>query len=175
MSLKYEDCRLRSMAEDDLEQVFEWRNSERIRLNMYTDQLISIEQHRAWFTQLQNDSASVYQIFEYHHVPAGIVNFTQIDKRSNKAYWGFYLGREDLPRGAGTLMGELGLSFAFNELKLRKLCGEAFAFNEASIRFHQKLGFVEEGRFKQHILKKNKYEDIVCFALFENNYREQRS
>ena len=68
------------------------------------------------------------------------------------------------------MMGRLGIEYVFKQLGIRKLCGEAFAYNTSSIRFHKKLGFTEEGRFLKHILKNGVYEDIVSFALFKDDW-----
>ncbi len=166
--------RLRGMVEEDLAQVLEWRNSERVRAGMYTDQVIGWEQHLAWFERVKVDPSTVYLIFEYEGVPAGVVNFSQLDRKNHKGVWGFYLGVEDLPRGAGTLMGRLGLQFAFGELQLHKLSGESLAGNGASIRFHQRLGFRQEGLLKQHVMKDGKFEDVIVFGLLAEGYAEMQ-
>ncbi|MNR68073.1 hypothetical protein D3C85_1924130 [compost metagenome] len=57
---------------------------------------------------------------------------------------------------------------------MRKICGEAFAFNIASIKLHEKLGFQTEGLYKQHILKNEKYEDIALFAIFKDDFESRR-
>lgn len=173
MSMR-EDFSLRPVEAKDLEKILEWRNSDRIRNYMYTDHLISIEEHQAWFLRLKDDLSSLYFIFEIQAKPFGLVYFTDIDKKNKKSNWGFYLGEPDAPRGSGVAMGVLGLECAFTQLNLRKLCGEAFVFNDASIRFHKKLGFVEEGRFSKHVLKNGVYEDVVTFALFFDDWCQLR-
>jgi RimJ/RimL family protein N-acetyltransferase len=96
------------------------------------------------------------------------VNFTPPDKNKN-SYWGFYLGKQDLPKGTGTMMGQLAIELAFNQLKIRKLCAEVVVFNQISLHFHKKLGFREEGVFARHVLINGNYEDVVCFALFKES------
>lgn len=165
---------MRPVERDDLERILEWRNSERIRTNMYSDHVITMEEHRAWFERTKQHSGSIYLIFEIRNQPAGLVYFADIDRNNGKSHWGFYLGAEDLPRGSGTAMGVIGLEYAFTQLNLRKLYGEVFAFNEASLRFHKKLGFVEEGRFAGHVLKSGVYEDVVSLALFREEWQKSR-
>ncbi|OEF98875.1 UDP-4-amino-4,6-dideoxy-N-acetyl-beta-L-altrosamine N-acetyltransferase [Vulcanibacillus modesticaldus] len=166
---------LRTIEESDLNVVLEWRNSERIRSNMYTDSIISMNEHRKWFEKIKQDQSSSFNIFEIQGTPVGVVHFYNIDRRNNKCMWGFYIGKEDLPRGSGLIMGYFGLRFAFEELGIRKISGEALAFNKASINFHKKLGFLEEGRFLKHILKNNKYEDVVSFAIFKEDWKQNKT
>jgi UDP-4-amino-4,6-dideoxy-N-acetyl-beta-L-altrosamine N-acetyltransferase len=171
---KREDYRLRPVAEEDLELVLHWRNSERIRRNMYGDHIIGLDEHRAWFSRLEKNPDAVYQLFEFQLNPVGMVYFSDIDRKSDKCFFGFYLGVENLPHGTGTVMGVLGMEYAFKTLNIRKLCGEAFRFNTASTNFFQRLGFAEEGHFVRHVLKDDKYEDVISFALFREDWQAKR-
>jgi UDP-4-amino-4,6-dideoxy-N-acetyl-beta-L-altrosamine N-acetyltransferase len=172
--LQQKDCNLRLLKESDLEQVLNWRNSERIRANMYNDHVITEAEHFAWFGKLQTNPNCCHLIFEYQGVPIGVVNITQIDNNNNRCYWGFYLGVENTPPGCGLVMGYYGLDYIFDELHIRKLCSEVLAFNFPSLKYQLKLGFVEEGCFKEHILKNGIFEDIVCLALFANVWQKTK-
>ena len=173
MPLK-KDYNLRPVEDKDLEIVLEWRNSEHIRANMYSDHIINADEHQAWYNRIKQDRESSFNIFEYQQRPLGIVQFNNIDKKNNNSFWGFYLGEQNLPKGTGLVLGYFGLTFGFEKLELRKIIGESFVFNTVSVNFHKKLGFVEEGRYKKHILKNGNYEDIVSFAIFIDNWVENK-
>ena len=172
--MNVEKYRLRPMTHADLELVWGWRNSERIRFYMYHDAIIPWEDHCRWFARIQEQETTIVLLFEYDGKPVGVINFTDLDRKNEKCHWGFYMGEEGLPKGTGTLMGKLGLQYAFEKIKVHKLIGEAFSFNEASIGFHQKLGFYKEGVLNRHIRKADKYEDIVVFAYFKEDYLKLR-
>lgn len=163
--VEWGNYRLRAMTEDDLKEVLNWRNSERIRSFMYTDHLISMEEHKKWFEGLTLNAGKKALIFEIGRNRSGVIHFSQKDDRTYE--WGFYLGKSDLPRGTGLIMGVLALEYAFEQLAARKLYGEAFAFNQTSVSFHERLGFCKKGT-----LAKNKHgrpEDVVLFEfLYEN-------
>ncbi|MEH2192961.1 MAG: UDP-4-amino-4,6-dideoxy-N-acetyl-beta-L-altrosamine N-acetyltransferase [Nostoc sp.] len=167
---KSEDYRLRALEESDLQQVLEWRNSDRIRANMYTDHIISMDEHREWFEKITKDDKDVYKIFEFKARSLGVVNATQIDRVNQKCSWAFYLGDENVPLGSGAVMEFLFLKYIFEELKIRKLCCEVFGFNLTTIKLHQKFGFREEGCFKQHIFKNNIYQDVISMALLVDEW-----
>lgn len=165
-----EEFNLRPIEEQDLEMVLSWRNSDRVRSYMYTDHLITQDEHRSWFERRQQAEFPSTLIFEFRGIPVGLKSFSQIDRCNNCCYWGFYLGEAKLPRGCGSAMGFLSLEYIFEQQKFRKLCAEAFAFNEGSVTYHTQLGFIQEGRFMQHVLKNGRYEDIISFALFRDNW-----
>jgi UDP-4-amino-4,6-dideoxy-N-acetyl-beta-L-altrosamine N-acetyltransferase len=142
---------------------------------MYTDHVITMDEHREWFERLRKEPDPTFLVFEYKDKLIGVVNVTQIDRRNGKCYWGFYVGDPEAPRGSGTILGYFGLNYIFDVLKIRKLCAEAFAFNEASIRFHKRLGFVEEGLLARHVQKNGRYEDVISFALFADDWIVHKS
>lgn len=172
--LNKKKCNVRALRFADLEQVLHWRNSARIRQCMYTDHLISWEEHKAWFERLQERDDRECLLFEYEDEPMGLLSFTEIDNLHKTAFWGFYLGEPSSIKGLGLHMGVLGIDYAFEKLQLRKLCGEAIAFNQGSVQYHLRLGFKQEGLFSKHIIKNNKYEDIVRFAIFKEQWEECR-
>ncbi|MDD5286883.1 MAG: UDP-4-amino-4,6-dideoxy-N-acetyl-beta-L-altrosamine N-acetyltransferase [Desulfuromonadaceae bacterium] len=168
--MRRDDFELRPIMESDLEMVLSWRNSERVRSYMYTDHLISLQEHRAWFERVSKEAFPTVLIFEYMGRPVGLKSFTQIDTRNNRCHWGFYLGDTELPRGSGSVMGLMALEFIFEEHGFHKVCAEAFAFNEGSIKYHERLGFVKEGCFARHVLKNGIYQDIVLFGCFKDEW-----
>jgi UDP-4-amino-4,6-dideoxy-N-acetyl-beta-L-altrosamine N-acetyltransferase len=162
-----EDYKLRPIQEIDIERVLDWRNSDRVRVNMYTDHIIGIEEHRAWFERMQQNETMLYLICEFKDRPIGLVYFTDIDRYNQSSFWGFYLGETDVPQGSGPAMEFLALEYAFEILNIRKLCCEVFDFNEKVIKLHKKFYFTEEGRFIKHRIKNGDYHDIVFLALFK--------
>jgi len=164
---------LRAMEVNDLQQIWAWRNSERIRNAMIGNHVISWEEHCHWFDKQQRDETSTYFVYEQEGRPVGVVNFTHIHREHLTCYWGFYLGEDGLPKGTGTMMGKLALQYAFEHLGIRKVCAEVLGDNIASKNFHIKLGFRQEGVLKEHIWKKGAFIDLVCFALFRDDYLKE--
>jgi UDP-4-amino-4,6-dideoxy-N-acetyl-beta-L-altrosamine N-acetyltransferase len=161
---------LRKMTANDLSLVLEWRNSPRIRSYMYSDDIITWEEHEGWFGKQVQSGKAIPFIFEFNGIPAGLLQFKNIDRQSERCHWGFYLGRYDLPKGTGSYMCELGLRMAFEVLDFRKICGEVLHYNMPSIGLHQRLGFVLEGTSARHVMKNGQYIDVLHYAKF----REQK-
>lgn len=161
--------RLRPMTEADLEMVLLWRNHSEVRRYMYTTHEISLEEHRNWFSRVSRESTVNLKIYELLGQACGYVNITR-GRCAEVAEWGFYLA-PDAPRGAGRSLGKHALNFAFNELNLHKVCGQALGFNERSIGFHKRLGFTEEGCLRDQHFDGTAFHDVVCFGLLENEWQ----
>ena len=157
------------MQTSDLELVLKWRNHLDIRRYMYTQHKISLAEHTNWFNKVSKDSSYNLLIFEVNREPLGFVNIHQI-AQGGIADWGFYTSPV-APKGTGFKLGEQALDYAFNTLKLHKICGQALDFNVASRKFHKRLGFKEEGILEQHHFDGQKYYDVICFGLLASEYR----
>jgi UDP-4-amino-4,6-dideoxy-N-acetyl-beta-L-altrosamine N-acetyltransferase len=170
----YDNFSIRPIEINDKDQILQWRNSERVRRNMYNDYLISQQEHDAWFARALAEIPVPNLIFSHQGRGIGFISFMNISAANGRCYWSFYLGEADVPLGAGSVMEFFSLDYAFINLKIRKLCCEVFFFNKSVIKLHKKFGFVQEGRFVDHYLKNEKYEDIVCLAKFRTNWIDER-
>ncbi|MDN0075828.1 UDP-4-amino-4,6-dideoxy-N-acetyl-beta-L-altrosamine N-acetyltransferase [Crenobacter sp. SG2303] len=155
--------RIRPMTHDDLELVLAWRNHQEVRSYMYTQREIELAEHARWFERASQDPDRHLLLFERDGVPQGFINLHQIAP-GGIADWGFYAAPE-APRGTGRQLGHCALEHAFKELKLHKVCGQAFACNERSVGLHQRLGFRQEGILREQYFDGQEYYDVVCFGL----------
>lgn len=156
------------MNEGDLERVLSWRNHPEVRRYMYTQHEISLEEHTRWFARASQDPERHLLVFEIDATSQGFINIHQIAS-GGIADWGFYAA-PDAPKGAGRALGQAALRYAFKAAGLYKLCGQALAFNERSIRFHLSLGFQREGVLRQQHFDGQQYHDVVCFGLLANEW-----
>ncbi|MBF5058084.1 N-acetyltransferase GCN5 [Alcanivorax sp. 521-1] len=161
------EATLRDLQQSDLDLLRHWRNHPDVRRYMYTRHEIGESEHRRWFERAHADPARHLWLFELCGRPAGFVNLTE--RGGGVADWGFYLA-PDAPRGSGWELGKLALRRAFTSLGLSKVCGEALAYNERSIRFHVRLGFHEEGRLREQHDDGDDRHDVICFGLLRREW-----
>lgn len=132
---------LRELEESDLSLILEWRNSKRIRLASIHQNQVSLNEHRTWYERNKNNPGSKLLVFERLHRRMGFVHFFDLNQKQKSGHWGFYIGAEDAPKGSGTLMCEMALEYAFEDLQLESVIGEVLASNLRSQSFHKKFGF----------------------------------
>lgn len=161
--------RVRPMVVSDLESVLAWRNNPEVRRYMYTQHEISLDEHRKWFERASNDLKRHLLIYEDGMTPLGFISIHEI-AQGGIADWGFYTA-PDAPKGTGRALGNAALRYAFIESGLHKLCGEAIAFNKRSVRYHQSLGFMQEGTLRQQYFDGQHYHDVLCFGLLAREWQ----
>lgn len=159
---------VRVMTINDLELVLEWRNHPDIRRFMYTQHEISLDEHTRWFCRASGDSRKHLLIFEADQVPQGFINISETNH--GVADWGFYLAPTS-PKGTGKKLGTAAIDYAFFRLGMHKLCGQAIVFNDRSIKFHQAMGFQQEGTLRDQYYDGAMYHSVVCFGLLSHEWR----
>ena len=159
------DFALRPLRREDLRMVLDWRNSVHIRDASINDEIITWEQHSLWFERLQDNKPARNLVFCCFGQPVGVVNFNSLDAKNGTAGWGFYLGRQDLPKKSGTALGYYGIDYGFKVLGLRKLIGEVIESNVRSTNFHLRLGFEREGHLRKQLSRLGEWKDLLVFGL----------
>ncbi len=67
------------------------------------------------------------------------------------------------------------LDHAFEELDMHKVSCEVFANNPAPVGMHRRMGFVQEGTFRDHVLDDGNWIDVVRMSLLRTEWEAQRS
>lgn len=78
------------------------------------------------------------------------------------AYW---VGEEYWGNGYATEAAQAIIQFAFDEKQYHRVFARYFSTNPASGRVLQKLGMEKEGVLKDHVIKENRYENLVYYGL----------
>ena len=131
------------LDDTDLRQILSWRNDDRVRRWMTTDDVIPWAAHRDFCRRLSNAVDRVYlRVDEEGRSPIGVVYLTDIDTVSKTAELGLYRVPGITKGGVGSkLMATIhaiGTSFDLRGLTLR-----VREDNSRAIRLYRRLGYQE--------------------------------
>lgn len=99
------------------------------------------------------------------HAFAGSVTVGETDSRAGRFKTGIEIIRDHRRRGYAAEATELVLTYMFAEQRYNKCEVEIYAFNDASLALYRRLGFVEEGRLRQHEFFAGGYHDVVLLGI----------
>lgn len=74
-------------------------------------------------------------------------------------------------RGYGSDATQTGLAFAFQELNLWRVCLSVFSYNQPAIAMYEKLGFVREGVYREHLERDGRRYDMYLYGLLRHEWR----
>lgn len=167
-----EQCHIRLVIENDLPMVLAWRNHPDVRRFMFTQHEISLDEHHRWFEKASRELSKRLLIVECEQQPIGYVQFSNVSE-GGISDWGFY-ARPDAAKGTGRKLGVLALNYAFRNLNLHKVCGQAITCNKASIAFHQSMGFALEGELQDQQRIEGTYHSVFCFGLLASAWYPEK-
>jgi [ribosomal protein S5]-alanine N-acetyltransferase len=84
---------------------------------------------------------------------------------------GYWIGVPYWSRGYATEAAVAVLAYGFGELGLHRIVGRYFARNPASGGVLRKLGMRHEGTLREHVWKWDRFEDLECCAVLEDEWR----
>jgi len=112
---------LKPLISLDLEmqmKICEIRNEKEVRKWMYTDHLISEDEHLKWIAQLRkSDKQMVFVVLDHTQVPLGVVSVNSIDSIHKKADWAYYLTK-NARGGFGAVLEYNFINFIFDCLNI---------------------------------------------------------
>ena len=103
--------------------------------------------------------------------PIGVISLMNKSEANGSAELSVIVGhQDDRHRGYGTEAIDRLLRYAFEELGLNRIGLSVFDFNEEAISAYQKLGFVEEGRFRQAIKRRFAFHDAILMSILKSEW-----
>jgi len=131
----------------------------------------SMARARAWAEEKSarqpspHDDSWYWVIADSEGSPIGSINTHGCDRRNGNFEYGIAVFREHWGKGYGPAALELMLRFMFAERRYHKCNSYVYAFNERSLRMHEKFGFVPEGRVRDQIFTAGRYHDSVTLGI----------
>ena len=151
------------MSYADLIPVLTWRNTPEIRNCMFSNDVVTLGAHRAWYERAIEDPTIHLMVMESEGVAVGFMNVTRMDD-GDEAEWSFHTA-PGARSGTGFQMCSLTLDYVFSETKIRRMKAQVLPFNIASMRLHVRLGFKRHEVERRWIDGHGRYYNIVGYEL----------
>jgi RimJ/RimL family protein N-acetyltransferase len=105
----------------------------------------------------------------------GLLEFDGVDWSNRTTFVSIGIGEAEYRgRGYGADAMRVGLRFAFHELNLHRVCLTVFSYNAAAIALYERLGFVREGVYREHIERDGQRFDMILYGLLRREWESSR-
>nr|WP_042196460.1 GNAT family N-acetyltransferase [Kibdelosporangium sp. MJ126-NF4] len=95
----------------------------------------------------------------------GSISTNGTDRLAGRFSYGVSIGDEHKRRGYASEAVLLLMAFMFAERRYHKCEISVHAVNEPSVRMHEKLGFVTEGRLRDHVFFAGRHQDLILLGM----------
>ena len=129
-----------TLNEEQIKQIWEWRNHPDIRKYMYNVEYIPLESHLSFVKGLVERQDVVYWLVYYKDNPIGVINLTSIDYLNSKSELGYYMTPEKMNSGLGVDFVYHTILFVFETLRVTELFGSIHEDNKNAIILDSYMG-----------------------------------
>jgi [ribosomal protein S5]-alanine N-acetyltransferase len=105
---------------------------------------------------------------------AGVVSLMQIHREHRRAELGYWIAVDRWNKGFATEASASILAFGFEALGLHRIESRHFVRNPASGKVMQKLGMQQEGMERDSVVKWDRYESMVRYAILEPEWKARK-
>lgn len=168
--------KLRELKVKDVDRMLSWMHSEESKeifakdFNNYTKEDVT-KFAKSKNTKENINLACVNEEDEY----LGTVSLKNIDYDNSNAEYAISFMKEAQGTGAAIFATLEILKIAFEELKLNKVYLDVLKTNKRAIAFYEKIGFTQEGKFRNHFKKNDKFVDLLWFSMLKEEFKENKA
>ena len=101
----------------------------------------------------------------------GTINTHHCDRRVGVFSYGVTTFPDDRRTGVATEAVALVLGWMFGELRYRKCDVTIYEYNDASLAFHRRFGFVDEGRRRRAVFTAGRHFDEHLLGITDEEFR----
>ncbi len=173
------NVKCRKIKEEDLRMIMDWRMMPEITQYLSSNPKLTMEGQHKWFENIKKDEEneltderkSYYWVLEVDGVPSGLVSLVNADYRANKIETGAYVAVKEKRsiRLAVDIQWNL-YAYAFDVLKMHKVCEEVFEDNKAVNRILDMCGSKREGILRDHVYKEKKFYNVVVRGMLKDEW-----
>jgi diamine N-acetyltransferase len=174
--LKGKKVILRAEEREDLKRLHELtRNLDLVVLSDGQWQPEPLAQWEKQFDKRLEDADSAHFVIEVDGKLVGGIGLHHRQRRDGSAQFGVGIyDPEYLGQGYGRDAIETLLGWAFQIQNYRRIWLETYALNERAVRSYRAVGFVEEGRLREHAFYDGRYVDVLVMGMLRSDWQARR-
>lgn len=167
--------KLRKLMTKDAEKMLSWMKDPTInRFFRFDAETMTIEHILNFIAQAQNNEKELHMaIADDSDLYVGTVSLKNIDIEASNAEYAISTCACVHGKGIALEATKEILRIAFEEKKLHRVYLNVLEDNERANRFYQKLGFVFEGKFREHLMVRGERKNLNWYSILASEYKNK--
>jgi perosamine synthetase len=175
--IRGETVNLKKIESTDLPLMLKWRNKKESRAWFFNQEKITIEAQEEWYNRyLEDKTDSMYVIETKKGVPIGTIGLNNIDEKNRQTELGRMLIGEEKYRakGYGSDATQTLLKHCFEVMNLNRVYLNVFEHNAKAVSMYRKIGFSQEGVFREAVLSNENRFNITLMGILRNEFEKKK-
>lgn len=135
---------------------------------------VTLEEHRARYSEPSTGDGAQFAV-DVDGELVGRAGLFNVDTLARHAELGLSLLPEQQGKGYGRDVLRVLLGYAFRSRNLRRVHLQTLSSNAGALRAYAAVGFVEEGRLREHAWVEGAYDDVVLMSVLRSDWFAQTS
>ena len=171
--LEGDKVNLRTVEEEDLEFLRDAVNNPEIGKKISSDfKPKNFSQQREFFEQVISSDEGVHLGVSRDKDMIGMISI--LDEEPEVGRIGLWFAEEYQGNGYGTEASGIMIEYAFNQLNFHRILARSLETNKSSQKLWEKLGFTEEGEFREHVYRNGQYENLKLYGLLKEEWSQRK-
>lgn len=173
--IKGKNITFRSLEDDDLPKLRDWRNSKYVKRTTREYRLLNMLNQKAWFDSLHSQNPPkdiMFGIMDKKNSLIGVCGLTYIDWKNRKSEISIYLKSPDWQAKKETKEAiNILTQYAFGELALHKVFAEVYVFVKETIALYESLGFHKDGILRDVVWRDGKWWSSAIYSKLDSEFK----
>jgi UDP-4-amino-4,6-dideoxy-N-acetyl-beta-L-altrosamine N-acetyltransferase len=152
--------------------LLEIRNETNIRNNMFSKDIISINQHQKWVKDLSNSNYKKVFCTYANDAVIGALGYTLIGTNIDSCTWSFYISEKSRILGLAPYLEFSFLDYLFYKKNLTTIYADVLSSNQLILNLHKKFGFEIVTKQEFNVNNSNDFNKI---RLAKQSWDENRN
>jgi len=173
--------RLRAIEKSDLPAFVRWLNNPEVRRNLDILTPLSLGQEEGWYADVLTQPVIAQPLGieiqdDDNWVLIGNISFMNINQTDRNAEVGIFIGEKTCRnRGYGTEAMRVMLQHGFETLNFEHIYLHVHTNNPRGRRSYEKIGFIEEGRLRNHHYMEGRYIDVIIMGILKDEWFKKKN
>ncbi|MEG0305881.1 MAG: GNAT family protein [Oscillospiraceae bacterium] len=164
--------KLRKLEEKDISRILTWmKDPQQNCFFQFDADTVSADSVEEFVKEAQNTQINLHlACVDDNDDYLGTISLKNIDHKNKNAEYAISFSKSAHGTGAAYFATKEILRIAFETLQLNKIYLNVLAYNTRAIRFYEKLGFVFEGEFRQHVFIHGNPENLKWYSYLKEDF-----
>ena len=167
--------KLRKLENKDIPFMLEWMHDNDIN-KFFLGDFNRFDESRVqkFIAESISDENQHYACVNDEDVYLGTISLKNIDYNAKNAEYAISFRKDAHGTGASQFATREILKYAFERLELERVYLNVINKNVRAIKFYEKMGFVYEGTFRNHVLINHELENLRWYGILKREYMKGR-
>lgn len=167
--------KLRNLEKKDAVYMYSWMTDPDMYRNFQFDPTkITLEGCEKYIEDSnQEEKNKHFAIADDDDIYLGTISIKNIDKKNKNGEYAIAVRKEYHGQGVAEFATKALLQKSFNELELNKVYLNVLSENTRAIRFYEKMGFIYEGEFREHLCVNDTYKNLKWFGILKEDFERE--